>query len=149
MDHNKIRSELLKQNCDWFIVKVNMPSASHFGGVWERQIRTVRNVMSALLEKNGGQLDDEALRTFLCEVEATVNSCPLTVDNVNDPNSLDPLTPSHLLTMKSSSTRKVSVSRPLLQKALEKDAALSKLVLVQLEERVFTCPSRMSEVDLP
>ena len=80
---------------------MNVPSASHFGGVWERQIRTVRGVMSALLEKNGSQLDDEALRTFLCEVEAIINSRPLTVDNLNDPDSLNPLTPNHLLTMKS------------------------------------------------
>ena len=74
---------------------------SHFGGVWERQIRTVRGVMSALLEKNSSQLHDEALRTFLCEVEAVINSRPLTVDNLNDPDSLNPLTPNHLLTMKS------------------------------------------------
>ena len=101
LDHDMIRSELLKENCDWFVFKMNVPSASHFGGVWERQIRTVRSVMSALLEKNGAQLDDEALRTFLCEVEAIINSRPLTVDNLNDPDSLNPLTPNHLLTMKS------------------------------------------------
>ena len=57
--------------------------------------------MSALLEKNSSQLHDEALRTFLCEVEAVINSRPLTVDNLNDPDSLNPLTPNHLLTMKS------------------------------------------------
>ena len=101
LDHDTIKSELLKENCDWFVFKMNVPSASHFGGIWERQIRTVRSVMSALLEKNGGQLDDEALRTFLCEVEAIINSRPLTVENLNDPSSLDPLTPNHLLTMKS------------------------------------------------
>ena len=96
-----IRSELLKENWDWFVFKMNVPSASHFGGVWERQIRTVRSVMSALLEKNGAQLDDEALRTFLCEVEAIINSRPLTVDNLNDHDALNLLTPNHLLTMKS------------------------------------------------
>ena len=62
--------------------------------------RSVRGVMSALLEKNGSQLDDEALRTFLCEVEAIITSRPLTVDNLNDPDSLNLLTPNHLLTMK-------------------------------------------------
>ena len=69
-------------------------------GVWERQIRSVRNVLNALLDKNGTQLNDEALRTFLCEAEAIVNSRPLTVDNLNDPMSLSPLTPNHLLTLK-------------------------------------------------
>ena len=32
---------------------MNVPAASHMGGVWERQIRTVRNVLSAILERNG------------------------------------------------------------------------------------------------
>lgn len=32
---------------------------------------------------------------------AIVNSRPLTVDNIHDPESLEPLTPNHLLTMKS------------------------------------------------
>lgn len=31
---------------------------------------------------------------------AIVNSPPLTVDNLNDPDSPEPLTPNHLLTMK-------------------------------------------------
>lgn len=53
LDHDTIRSELLKENCDWFVFKMNVPSASHFGGVWERQIRTIRSVMSAHVEKNG------------------------------------------------------------------------------------------------
>lgn len=101
LDHDMIRSELLKENCDWFVFKMNMPSASHCGGVWERQIRTFRSVMSALSEKSEAQLDDEVLRTFLCEVEAIINSRPVTVDNLNDPDSLNPLTPNHLLTMKS------------------------------------------------
>ena len=95
-----IRKELLHNNCDWFEFKMNVPSASHMGGVWERQIRTVRNVLSAILERNGSQLNDEALTTFMCEAEAIVNSRPLTVDSINDPKSPNPLTPNHLLTMK-------------------------------------------------
>ena len=79
---------------------MNVPSASHMCGVWERQIRTVRNVFSAILERNGSQLNDEALTTFMCEAEAIVNSRPLTVDSINDPKSPNPLTPNHLFTMK-------------------------------------------------
>lgn len=71
------------------------------GGVWERQIRTVRNVLTRLLQQQGHQLDDESLRTVICEVTAIVNSRPLSVENVNDPLSDLPLTPNHLLTMKS------------------------------------------------
>ncbi|KAK3727737.1 hypothetical protein QZH41_005196 [Actinostola sp. cb2023] len=100
MDQAKVTSEMLKLNCDWVEVKFNVPAASHMGGVWERQIRTVRSVLSALLEKNGKQLNDEALTTFMCEAEAVVNSRPLTTDNLNSADSLEPLTPNHLLTMK-------------------------------------------------
>ena len=101
LDQDKIGKELLQDNCDWFSFKMNVPSASHMGGVWERQIRSVRNVLSVLLDDNGTQLDDESLSTFMCEAEAILNSRPLTVDGLRDPDSLAPLTPNHLLTMKS------------------------------------------------
>ena len=87
-------------NCDWIEFNFNAPTASHMGGVWERQIRTVRSVLSALLEKNGRQLNDEALRKFMCEAEAVMNSCPLTTDSTTSPVSLEALTPNHLLTTK-------------------------------------------------
>lgn len=99
MDQDVVKKELLKANCDWVETKFNVPSASHMGGVWERQIRTVRNVMSALLSSCGSQLNDEALRTFMCEAEAIVNGRPLTVDGKTAPT--EPLTPNHFLTMKS------------------------------------------------
>ena len=38
----------------------------------------------------------------MIEAEAIVNSRPLTTDDLADPDSLDVLTPNHLLTMKSS-----------------------------------------------
>ena len=62
---------------------------------------TVRNVLASLLEHHGGQLDGESLRTFMVEAEATVNCRPLTVNSMNSWQSLEPLTPNHLLTMKS------------------------------------------------
>lgn len=67
---------------------------------WERQIRTVRNVLSSILTSGGLQLDNESFRTFMCETMAIVSSRPLTVDNIHDPESLEPLTPNHFLTMK-------------------------------------------------
>ena len=61
MDQEKIRTKLLEEQCDWISLKINVPAASQMGGVWERQIRSVRNVLSSLLQKNGRQLDDESL----------------------------------------------------------------------------------------
>lgn len=48
MDQEKVRSSLLREQCNWITFKTNILSASHMGGVWERQIRTVRNVLSSL-----------------------------------------------------------------------------------------------------
>ncbi|XP_044182389.1 uncharacterized protein LOC122963130 [Acropora millepora] len=100
MDQEKIRTKLLEEQCDCISFKMNVPAASHMGGVWERQIRSAQNVLSSLLQKNGNQLDSESLRTLMCEAEAIVNSPPLTVSQLADPDSLSPLTPNHLLTMK-------------------------------------------------
>lgn len=98
MDNGAVKLFLLERQCDFVM---NVPSASHQGGVWERQIRTVRSVLSAMIEPAGTQLNDESLRTFMSEVMAIVNNRPLTTDNLNDPNSVEPLTPNHLLTAKS------------------------------------------------
>jgi len=102
LDHDKIRRELLKRNCDWVDYKMNVPHASHMGGAWERQIRSVRNVLAALLSRHGSQLDDKSLSTFRVEAESIVNCRPLAVNDVSSPECLDPLTPNQLPTMKSS-----------------------------------------------
>ena len=70
------------------------------GGAWERQIRTVRSVLSPFLAQNGCQLDDETSCTLMVEVENIVNFRSLFVENINDPDFIEPLTSNHLLTMK-------------------------------------------------
>ncbi|KAM3843052.1 protein NLRC3-like [Diretmus argenteus] len=52
------------------------------------------------VNSNQCRLDDASLRTFFYEAMAIVNSRPLTVDNLSDPESPVPLTPNHLLTTK-------------------------------------------------
>ena len=71
------------------------------GGVWERQIRSARAVLNSLLKTYGTSLLGESLQTLLVEVEAVVNSCPLTPDVMNDVTSLAPLSSINLLTLKS------------------------------------------------
>ena len=97
MDDEKISKHLLEDQCDWINARMNVPHASHMGGAWERQIRTVRSALSALLNFHGTQLDDVLLHTLMVEAEAIVNCRPLTTDN---DFSLEPLTPNHLLTSK-------------------------------------------------
>ena len=87
-------------NCDWINWEKNVPVSSHMGGVWERQIRTVRSVLTSILKSHTRLLDNESFCTLIAEVEAIVNSRPLTLEDINDPESM-PITPSHLLTLKS------------------------------------------------
>ena len=100
LNYESINQFLSLQDCDWIKFNLNVPHASHMGGVWERQIRTTRSVLSSLLRGHGAQLDDESLRTLMTEAENIVNSRPLTVDNLTDPLAAAPLTRSHILTQK-------------------------------------------------
>lgn len=100
VDYEKVSEFLIAQSCDYVQFKMNVPAASHMGGVWERQIRSVRAVLAGILLTHGQQLDDESLRTFLVEAAAIINSRPLTVECLSDP-TLEPLTPNQLLTGKS------------------------------------------------
>ncbi len=98
MDTERVTAFLSEKQCEFIM---NAPHASHVGGVWERQIRTLRSVLNVILALHPGRLDDSSLRAFLYEAMAIVNSRPLTVDCLNDPKSLRPVTPNHLLTLKS------------------------------------------------
>lgn len=103
MDHSKISDFLAEKNCDWvdwIEWQKIAPAASHMGGAWERQIGTVKRVLDSMLKYPDRLLDHESFCTLLTEVEAIVNSRPLTLEDINDPESL-PLSPSQLLTMKS------------------------------------------------
>lgn len=99
LNKDRVATYLADNQCDF---QMNTPHSSHTGGVWERQIRTVKSVLSTVLANSVGRLDDTSLRTFLYEAMSIVNNRPRTVDNISDPTSLEPLTPNHLITMKSS-----------------------------------------------
>ena len=100
MDDRKIQSFLLEQGGDWIRWHKNPPLASHMGGVWEQQIRSARAILGSLLKTHGECLDDESLLTVMTEVEHILNSRPLIVEVLNDPASLQPLSPVNILTMK-------------------------------------------------
>ena len=107
LDHKKIESVLLAKGCD-FEFKLNPPSSSNFGGVWERLIRSTRNILDVMLKQLGDQLDDECLRTLMSEVMSILNNRPLTTSSLYDVSASEPLTPNHILTMKT----KVMVAPP-------------------------------------
>jgi len=90
-EDSKAKAHFLQKEIKW---EFNPPAASHMGGIWERQIRTVRKVLNVILREQ--IVDDKRLSTLFCEVESIVNGRPLTVlsDDLNDET---PLTPNHLL----------------------------------------------------
>ena len=93
---NRIDNFLRQNSIQW---KFNPPSASHMGGVWERQIRSVRRILNVLMKEQ--VVDDESLSTLFCTVKSIINNRPLTTvsDDHRDP---EPLTPNHLLLMRRS-----------------------------------------------
>lgn len=97
-DIRALEAFLADKQCEF---RFNAPSASHAGGIWERQIRTIRSVLDVTLIQCSGRIDDASLRTLFYEAMFIVNSRPLNVDGINDPQSLEPLTPNHLILMKS------------------------------------------------
>ncbi|XP_052470971.1 uncharacterized protein LOC128027405 [Carassius gibelio] len=94
LDKSKIQDALLPDGIEW---SFNPPAASHHGGVWERLIRSVRYVLNSTLHQQS--IDDEGLQTLFCEVEAILNNRPLSTVS-SDPYDLEPLTPNHILLLK-------------------------------------------------
>jgi len=74
LDHHKVERYVHTQGCEWLF---NPPHASHFGGVWERQIGTIRRVLDAVFAELGSaQLTHELRVTLMAEVTAIVNARP-------------------------------------------------------------------------
>ena len=86
----------LQRSIRWIF---NPPSASHMGGVWERMIRSVRQILRAVLREQ--LVTDEVLLTVMAEAMNILNSRPLT-RNSDSPSDLEPLTPNHLLHLRPS-----------------------------------------------
>ena len=85
----RIEEHLIQQGIRW---KFNPPAAPHFGGVWERLIRSCKKAMYAVLGNRS--VTEDVLSTTMCIVEQTMNARPLTSVS-SDANDLEALTPNH------------------------------------------------------
>ena len=103
---NRVQNHLLSKGLTW---EYNPPYASHAGGVWERVIRSARNILNVLIKNQ--ILDDERLTTIFCQVECILNNRPL-VPASDDPRDLEPLTPNHLLLLRPGYNLALTVTRP-------------------------------------
>ena len=88
---DELKAELASQQVRF---SYNPPNAPHFGGAWEREVRSVKTALNAAL---GAQVPKaEVFNTLLVEIEAMLNSKPLGYVS-SDVADLDPVTPNSLL----------------------------------------------------
>lgn len=89
--HPDLKEQLASQQIKFAF---NPPGSPHFGGCWEREIRSLKTALQVTI---GAQtVTEEVLHTVLIEIEGMLNSKPLgyTSSEVADP---DPVTPNCLL----------------------------------------------------
>lgn len=82
---------MAREGVEWHF---NPPSAPHFGGLWESAVKSVKTHLIRVIKDT--RLNLEELQTLLCQIEACVNSRPMTPLNT-DPSEPNALTPAHFL----------------------------------------------------
>lgn len=87
----QLKEQLAKQKITF---RFNPPAEPHFGGAWEREVKSVKTALKFILKDQ--KVPETALRTVLIEVEGFMNAKPLGYlsSDVADP---DPLTPNILI----------------------------------------------------
>ena len=90
-NQSDIENSSVQKDIKW---KFNPPVANHFGGIWERLVRSCKKAMIAVLD--GRSLTDDVLITTMCLVDQTLNARPL-ISVSDDPDDLEDLRPNHFL----------------------------------------------------
>ena len=91
LDQHKIRDELNHKRIQW---KFNPPSSPWMEGFIEAMVKLTKKALKTTV--NDRLFTEEALSTFLTEVESIINSRSLTPAS-DDIDDLEPITPKHLL----------------------------------------------------
>ncbi|CAI6371089.1 unnamed protein product [Macrosiphum euphorbiae] len=86
-----VDASVAKEGIDWHF---NPPGAPHFGGIWESAVKSAKHHLTRVLKD--AKLTLEELGTLLCQIEACLNSRPLTPLS-SHPLDLEPITPAHFL----------------------------------------------------
>lgn len=87
----QLQEQLAKQKISF---QFNPPSAPHFGGAWEREVRSVKAALRVILKEQS--VPEPVLQTVLIEVEGILNAKPLGYVSA-DTADPDPITPNVLL----------------------------------------------------
>lgn len=72
----------------------NPPRTPHFGGIWEAAVKALKHHLRRVIGET--LLSYEELSTLICEIEALLNSRPVTPTS-SDPKDLNVFTPGHFL----------------------------------------------------
>ena len=97
LDIDSLRSSVQDHGCVWDFIP---PAASHFAGVWERKVGTVKKALSAAMFQLGTRsISYDEFATLVQEAASIVNDTPL-YEVSCDPNDPFPITPNNLLTLR-------------------------------------------------
>ncbi|XP_063623886.1 uncharacterized protein LOC134795885 [Cydia splendana] len=88
---DKLREDGAVRGIEWRFIP---PGAPEMGGAWERMVRTVKTALKVVMKERAPH--PETLSTLMAEVEALVNSRPITHVST-DPGYPEALTPNHFL----------------------------------------------------
>ncbi|XP_064081914.1 uncharacterized protein LOC135198274 [Macrobrachium nipponense] len=91
-DDTDIQSTLTRENCKWTFIT---PRAPHQGGFYERMVGSVKSALKKAIFKK--RINSDELNTIVTEIERLINNRPLTYVDATSPDTVDALTPSHLL----------------------------------------------------
>lgn len=91
-NENELSSLAAKNELIWHFIPSYSP---HFGGIWERAVRSVKFHLRRILGNNVLTFEDFA--TFLAQIECVLNSRPITPLS-SEVSDLNVLTPGHFLT---------------------------------------------------
>lgn len=91
-DNNVVISDFAaNKGFEWSTIPARTP---HFGGLWESSVKRAKSYIKDLVQNSN--LTFEQLNTIVIDVEAIINSRPITAMSDN-PNDLKALTPAHFL----------------------------------------------------
>ena len=144
----KVISELVKKHVN-FIWTFNPPSSPWMGGAWEALIKSVKRTLKAITCDR--LFTEEALHTFICEVESILNNRPITPSS-NYINDYEALTPSHILFGHSSSNYAPGVFREdeiNYRKKMACGSSSNQHVLESLAQGIFTNARSERKMELP